>query len=331
MDDLVVESTPYYTLPTAVGKAKIAAAILSGKKVNITHIAVGDGGGAYYEPTEDQTGLVNECWRGEVASYRISGSVANMIDITALIPATVGGFYIREGMAIDEDGDAIALWNTPDIEKRPSTDGVSFPLDIVAHIVVEDASVVTITVNPALDTVSRSELEAALAEVRDAAGSIIIAEITIPVDEWEAHELTDEEYQDYPYMAEVAVEGCTEKHFPIVALARSSQPAAGAAGMSTVADTIDGAIQFVAAQIPTEDLVATVQLRTENLAYAEGSGDGCGCADNIATDEEAEGEIDDAFEGSGAGGSTDEVPAGYEVATTEEAEGTINGAFDAQS
>ena len=46
-----------------------------------------------------------------------------------------------------------------------STDGgVSGKLTMIMHIVVADASVVSFTITPALDTVSRAEMESALAE-----------------------------------------------------------------------------------------------------------------------------------------------------------------------
>ena len=60
----------YITIVTEAGLAALAAAAQAGEKVNITHMAIGDGNGAEYEPTEDQTSPENEKWRGAVASYR---------------------------------------------------------------------------------------------------------------------------------------------------------------------------------------------------------------------------------------------------------------------
>lgn len=162
MADVAVITARYGTVITNTGKAKIAAAILAGEKVNITHVAVGDGGGAYYKPTSEQTDLINECWRGEISSATIGKNSPNMIDIKFVVPADQGGYTIREGMAIDKDGDVIAVWNTPDLQKVTVVDGVSFPLTMLTHIIVEDAAAVTVTVNPSLDTVSREELEQAI-------------------------------------------------------------------------------------------------------------------------------------------------------------------------
>lgn len=162
MSDTTVTTARYGTVITAVGSAKITDGILNGRKINIVHAAVGDGNGAYYMPTREQTALLRECWRGEIAYARISESNPNMIDVKFIVPAEVGGFTIREAALIDADGDTIAICNTPDAEKVNITDGVSFPIVMVVHILVEDAAAVSFTINPALDTVSREEMEAAI-------------------------------------------------------------------------------------------------------------------------------------------------------------------------
>ena len=163
-NNTVATTAQYGTVVTAIGAAKIAACILNGTKINITHAAVGDGGGAYYKPTVEQSALVKECWRGEIAFAKISESDSNMIDVKFIVPAEVGGFTIREAALIDAEGDTIAICNTPDAQKITITDGVSFPLTMIMHIIVTDASVVSFSINPALDTVSRETMETALAE-----------------------------------------------------------------------------------------------------------------------------------------------------------------------
>ena len=162
MSETTVTTAKYGTVITSVGSSKITDGILNGKKINIVHAAVGDGNGAYYMPTREQTALRNERWRGEIAYARISESNPNMIDVKFTVPAEVGGFTIREAALIDAYGDTIAICNTPDAEKVSIADGVSFPVVMVVHILVEDASVVSFTINPALDTVSREEMEAAI-------------------------------------------------------------------------------------------------------------------------------------------------------------------------
>ena len=164
MDNTTVVTAKYGTIITATGLAKITAAILHGTKINITHAAVGDSGGVYYKPTPEQTDLRHECWRGEIAYARINSTNPKMFDVKFIVPAEVGGFTVREAKLVDQDGDTIAICNTPDAEKVSITDGVSFPLAIMMHIVVMDASAVSFTINPSLDVVCREEMEKAFKE-----------------------------------------------------------------------------------------------------------------------------------------------------------------------
>lgn len=258
MSNTAVETTKYGTIITAVGIAKFASGILNGTRVNIVSAAVGDGGGSYYLPTSDQTALKNECWRGEIAYARLADSSDNIIDIKFIVPADVGGFTIREAALFDAGGDMIAVCNTPDAEKVPLIDGVSFPLTMVMHIIVKDASVVSFSVNPSLDTVSREEMEEALLihnadpNAHNGLGSTKVLEITIPASGWE---------QDGSgYIAEIAVEGAKKEQYPSVCLHRDSLEAARKALLSPVAEAYDGGLRFWTEKRPIQDITATVVL-----------------------------------------------------------------------
>lgn len=317
MSNTTVATAKYGTVVTAVGSAKIAAGILNGTKVNITHAAVGDGGGAYYMPTTEQNGLLSECWRGEIAYARISESADNIIDVKFIVPAEVGGFTIREAALIDADGDTIAICNTPDAEKVPVMDGVSFPLSMVMHIIVEDASVVSFSINPALDTVSREEMEeaidSALSGFANEVGSAIIRHITIPVTGWQLVEDGTEGLGGYKYTVDVAVVDVRDTHFPSLALEIPSLSVAGDAGLCPTIETLDGMIRFWAEEIPAADLIGTVLLRSENLVDLD-----------TATDEEVKDTVEDIF---GSGGSGDGSTGGYEVASDAEVADVIKDIF----
>ncbi len=179
----------YGTIITTAGAAIIAECILKGEKLNIKEAAAGDGGGAYYVPTVDQAALINEKWRGDIASAERSASTPNMIDVKIVIDDDVGGFTVREMGLFDEDGTLIAVCNTPDTEKVAIEGGISGKLTMVMHIIVADASVVTFTINPSLDTVSRADLDAALSEHNSSgtAHSDIRAAIRTKMDEGTAY------------------------------------------------------------------------------------------------------------------------------------------------
>ncbi len=317
MPDTTVSTARYGTVVTATGAAKIAAGILSGEKINITHAAVGDGGGAYYMPTAAQTALLRECWRGEIASAAINAENENMIDVKFIVPAEVGGFTVREAALIDADGDVIAICNTPDAEKVAVTAGVSFPLTMMIHIIVTDASAVNVTVNPSLDVVSREYLDQRLSQFADGVGSAVLVPITIPAAGWAA--ATDTTGLDgYTYTVDVAVPEALDAHFPTAALDIPSLAPAGAAGLCPTIMAGDGFLRFWAQAIPTADLTGTVLLRSQNLYYT-----GTSTGGDIATDDEVDDTLDDVFGDDAAGDAAETLG----IATDGEVEEMLTDVF----
>ena len=154
----------YGTKITTLGAARITACVLAGTKLKITQAAAGDGGGGYYVPTVDQTELVAELWRAPIVSAVQNPAVPNMLDVKIVIDDSVGNFVCREMGLFSEDGELIAICNTPDTEKVAISTGVDGRLTMVMHIVVADASVLEFTIIPALDVVSREDLERAISE-----------------------------------------------------------------------------------------------------------------------------------------------------------------------
>lgn len=159
---VTTESRRYKTLVTDVGKEKIANAVLSGEKVKITKAAVGDGGGTYYMPTADMTSLKREVWRGDIAAYTVNPKSRNMLDIKIFLDGDVGGFTVREIGLFDEDGDMIAICNTPDTEKAVLVDGIAATLTVLMHVVFTDVDVVEFHVDPSVDVVSTEDLQNAI-------------------------------------------------------------------------------------------------------------------------------------------------------------------------
>jgi phage-related tail fiber protein len=150
---------PYGTIITDAGAELIAAALLEGRKQPVVWAAAGDGNGQCTAPGREQTTLVHELWRGEIASAELNPSTPNMIDIKFTLPDDVGGFTIRELGLFSDSGVLIAVGNTPDTEKASISQGVSGRLTVTMHLLLADASVLEFVINPTLDMVSRKELE----------------------------------------------------------------------------------------------------------------------------------------------------------------------------
>lgn len=161
---MIEQEKRYGTKITTLGASRITNCILSGTKLKITQAAAGDGGGGYYVPTVDQTALIGELWRGPIVSAVQNPGVPNMLDVKIVIDDSVGNFVCREMGLYSEDGVLIAVCNTPDTEKVAISTGVDGRLTMVMHIVVADASVLEFTIIPALDVVSREDLEKAISD-----------------------------------------------------------------------------------------------------------------------------------------------------------------------
>lgn len=140
----------YYIKVTEAGLAALAAAEISGTPVVISQFAVGDGGGAYYEPTGTETVLVNEVWRAAPNKIYIHPNHANWIVVETLIPAAVGGFDIREAGIFTAGGTMIAIGKYPLTSKPAPGSGSEKELYCRLIFVVSNATTVSITIDPAL-------------------------------------------------------------------------------------------------------------------------------------------------------------------------------------
>lgn len=154
-----MEDKTYGTIVTDCGIQLIAAAVMEGKKINITDLAVGDGGGAYYQPTPNMTGLKNECWSGPIKSVSVNEDSPNMIDITAIIPSTVGGFTIREMAVKDDVKNTIAICNTPDTEKVIISSGAAGEIELTMHIEISNADAISFIIDPNVVTATKKDIE----------------------------------------------------------------------------------------------------------------------------------------------------------------------------
>ena len=146
------------TIVTDLGTRLIRDAVLEGQKINITTLAVGDGNGSYYQPTADMTELKNERWSGAINSVTVNEDSPNIIDVLAVIPSNVGGWTIREMCVKDEEGNMIAVCNTPDTEKVVITSGAAGEIEMLMHIEISNTGAITFIVDPYAITATKKDL-----------------------------------------------------------------------------------------------------------------------------------------------------------------------------
>jgi hypothetical protein len=156
----------FYTILTQIGKAKIANASALGNKVNFTHFALGDGGGQYYNPAETQEVLRNEVWRGQVSSINTDANNSNWIVIETAIPATDGGFMIREAGIFDSEGNLVAIGKYPETYKPIASEGSAKDLYVRMILEVSNASVITLKIDPTVILATKKDINILSNEIK---------------------------------------------------------------------------------------------------------------------------------------------------------------------
>lgn len=124
---------------TDYGANAIAKAANTGTKVDLTHMAVGDGGGELYRPDPGQQKLRNELWRGEIKRYEIYEFDPTQLIVVAVIPAEVGTFWIREVGIFDSTGGLVAVGNFPETMKVRDKTGAIQTMELRTHIQFSNA------------------------------------------------------------------------------------------------------------------------------------------------------------------------------------------------
>ncbi|HBV6348023.1 TPA: phage tail protein [Klebsiella pneumoniae] len=139
----------FKSLITTTGRDKIAAAIVSGNKVIFSKMAVGDGGGSATTPEENQTSLINERFRTQLNSLRLSDT-ENIIIAEMIIPPEVGGFTIREAALFDDAGVCMAVANVPETYKPALAEGSGRFTILRIWLAVSSTEAVELVVDPGI-------------------------------------------------------------------------------------------------------------------------------------------------------------------------------------
>ncbi|EHK2734902.1 phage tail protein [Salmonella enterica] len=138
----------FKTIITDYGKQRLIAAMSPGEtKLTLTQMAVGDGGGNPTNPDTTNTALVNEVWRAAVNSVTVDKTHPNIIIVELLIPAEVGGFWIREAGIYDEFNKLVAICSLPASEKPLLEQGSGRAQTVRMTLVISDLSTINITID----------------------------------------------------------------------------------------------------------------------------------------------------------------------------------------
>lgn len=146
----------YQTIHTNYGLQRLAAAVTKKVPINLVQMAVGDGNGNPAQPDPAQQHLVREIYRTAVNRVVPDPNDPTLFTAEMVIPATVGGFTLREAGIYDDAGALFAVANVPDTYKPPATEGSFSDTVLRMQFVATNASIVSIMVDPNVAVATQS-------------------------------------------------------------------------------------------------------------------------------------------------------------------------------
>nr|DAF12057.1 MAG TPA: tail collar fiber protein [Caudoviricetes sp.] len=126
-----------YTLLTASGINKLLKTASDGSKIALKEIVVSDYEG---ELSEQTTSIPNEKYRGAINAVTIDESDSNILDVDAVIPPEVGGFYIKTAGIYCDDGSLFAVARLADTYKPLLNEGSSKDITLNFKLQIANAS-----------------------------------------------------------------------------------------------------------------------------------------------------------------------------------------------
>ena len=146
----------FYSLVTDYGAEKQLRCITDGIPFEVTHIALGDGNGKYYEPSRTQTKLVNEVWRGNVEKCEWTD---NRFYCVTTVPAEIGGFEVREAGVFDAENNLLVVSKFPETTKQAPESGTVKQLTIRIELEMSNTQLAELVINPNLNVVTMDVLD----------------------------------------------------------------------------------------------------------------------------------------------------------------------------
>lgn len=146
----------YKTIHTTYGLSRLASAEAAGTKINLVEMAVGDGAGNDTTPSEKQTLLVRERFRTKVNRVFQDPADPRIFTAEMIIPASEGGFTLREIGLFDDQGSLFVVGNLPATYKPVEGEGAYSDTTIRLEFVVSNASVVTLQIDPNVAVASQT-------------------------------------------------------------------------------------------------------------------------------------------------------------------------------
>lgn len=195
----------FITIHTNYGLQELARAESTGTQISLTHMAVGDGNGNPVTPDPSQTHLARERYRATI--NRVYQNADDPLRFTAelVIPASTGGFTLREVGVFDSGGSLFAVGNLPATYKPVDTEGAYSDTVVRLDFLVSNATTVALQIDPNVVVVTQQWISNNVT-----AGTIIPGGTTGQVLTKQSNSDGDVYWAD-PTQANVVVDTITEK------------------------------------------------------------------------------------------------------------------------
>ncbi len=158
---MVDQTSQFYAILTDVGAAKQANADALGIAWTFSQMGVGDGNPTGLDnpalpmPNSSQKALLNEWRRAPLNQLKVDPNNAAVIIAEQIIPADVGGKWIREIALYDADGDMVAVANCPPTFKPLMSQGSGRTQVLRLNLLVKSASNVQLKIDPSVVLATR--------------------------------------------------------------------------------------------------------------------------------------------------------------------------------
>lgn len=146
----------YYSIPTTLGLSKLAQL----QTIQLIELAVGDGSGSVPDPASNPI-IVNEVWRGDINAIDPHKTNSNWLVIQCIIPASVGGWSIREFGIFDSDGDLLFVGNHPETYKPILSEGAggNIRIDVIIQLATAEMDKIELLIDPSVVLATRDYVD----------------------------------------------------------------------------------------------------------------------------------------------------------------------------
>lgn len=156
---MIDQNSQFMAILTNVGAAKLANANTLGLPWKLTALGVGDANGTDPLPSATQTSLINERRRAPLNQLLIDPVNPAVIIAEQVIPADVGGWWIREMGLYDEDGDLVAVSNCAPSFKPILSQGSGRTQIVRMNFIVSSTGNIVLKIDPAVVLATREYVD----------------------------------------------------------------------------------------------------------------------------------------------------------------------------